>query len=231
MHNFYQKKILLNLKRIVSSLKKFKCSGYKLVILFGLFKLATFFYLVSLTKTRIIPKYKQNVLIDITATANDDFVSVLFDFSDKPKSKFKDIQSQIPASKLQEQWYVYLVEEENSYNKNLIHLELSRRNHIFYYYSQPVAFTYQAILTDNQNLAYIDLARLLNSFEEKDFVVLRINVPNEKIQYDLLFHLIKENAYKQIDHIYIDHKIVNKTFPDFFSQLLASKNVIELKSN
>ena len=229
MHNFYLKKFLIkNFNRIMLSFKKFKCSGYKLVILFALLKLATFLYLVSLTNTRIIPKYKQNVLIDITAVANDDLVSFFFDFSDKPlRSKFKAIRTQIPVSKLEhEQWYVYLIEEENSFNKNLMHLELSRRNHIFNYYSQSVNS-----LINNQKEANFDLARLLNSFEEKDFVVVRINVPNEQTQYDLLFHLIKENAYKLIDHIFIDHTIVNKTFPDFFNQLLMSKNTSVLKSN
>lgn len=213
------------------SCKKFKCSGYKIVILFGLFKLATFLYLVSLTKSRIIPKYKQNVLIDVTSsTGNDNLVSVLFDLDSEKPSKLKAIRAQIPSKKLSEKWFIYLIDEENNYNKNLIQIELSHGQHTLYYYNQTVASTYDGVTSNKKPC--IDLARLLvANFEEKDFVIVRIGQNDSIKTYDLLLHLIKENAYKLIDHIYIDQKVANKSFPDFFSRLLKSSGVNELKTD
>lgn len=210
-----------------------KISGFKFIVIFGCLKLATFLYFVSLTKTRIIPKYKQNVLIDISSF-NDDLISTLFNFNDK-NDKYKKIRSQIPHDKLKEQWYIYSIRENSDENSsNDIKLELAQMNHKFYYYSETIASTYDGFTIDNKTKKpCIDIARLLKQFDETDYVVLKIDVKNGT-EYDLLFHIIKENALNLIDHIYIDYKNETvqpfKSFPDFFSKLFRKSKINELKT-
>ena len=65
-----------------------------------------------------------------------------------------------------------------------------------------------------------------------DFIILRLDTSNGS-EYDLLFHLIKENVHLYIDHIFVEYKNKNnielyKSYPIFFKQLFKSFKINEL---
>ena len=195
-----------------------KFSSYKLFLLFFLFKLVIFLYFVITTSKSILPRSKKNVLIDISST-NEDFISGLFNYQ-KKFSKYKLLAVQVSLKKLNENWSVYLVKEENTdeNNFNEIKLELSQMNHKFYF--RP----------SNTNFSQMNsLGFILQQFDENDFVVLKLDALDES-NLNVLFEMIKLNQLNLIDKIYINYKFDYK-HKDFLSQMFKYLKITELVLN
>jgi hypothetical protein len=234
MCKFYYHYRILFIRNIMFCIRNFKCSGYKFIIIFGLLKLAIFLYFVGLSKKSLFPKTKQNVLIDVNSAKNvNDFISSLF--ANDYNSKYTNLKSQLPNLKFKnEKWIIYSINENDYLNENLIKLE-SNKNTVVYNYDLTLASTFDSMSNNNNNnnsKACIDLARILKQFDESDFIILRLDTSNGS-EYDLLFHLIKENVHLFIDHIFVEYKNKNnvelyKSYPIFFKQLFKSFKINEL---
>ena len=78
----------------------------------------------------------------------------------------------------------------------------------------------------------MQISNILKQFDENDFIILRLDMSNGS-EFDLLFHLIKENVHLYLDHILVEYKYnkkleLFKNYPLFFKQLFKSFKINEL---
>lgn len=193
-----------------------KVSGFKVVVLFAVLKLIAFLYVVSLTRKSLIPKSKQNVLIDVSQT-NEEFISNLFIY--KSASIQRKLESQILPKKLNDKWYIYLLREQSNdaNNFNEIKLELAQMGHKFHYEKQS---------TKSNDTQASSLNQLLEQFDENDFIVLKLDILNQS-DLDLIFSLIKTNQLSLIDHIYMNYKF-DCEHKKFLSQMFKYTKINEI---
>ena len=174
-----------------------------------------------------------------------------------------DVRYQIPADKLNSRWEIYAVEGNSKFDPVLVEIKNKySKSHDIILFNGTVVTTYDGFIKfylDNENTKIhpmhgssinenhfdvvrsnkqfelkpcIDFARLLKQYDENDFIVVKMDV--EGAEFDLLIHLIKENALKLIDVFIVEyHDFLSpfKTPVDVFNRIYKSFDIKIAKWN
>ena len=202
----------------------------------------------------LMKRASKNVFFDLGANDGDSIENFL---GIKSKSQGGDIQKKIPAQLLNAPWTIYAVEGDSVYDSKLLNLKNKYTNpHEIILLNGTIATTYEGFVTFyiNEKNRYgnsikanhpdavrsnkketkpcVDIAKLVKQYKEDDFVFVKMDIEGE--EYNLIMHLIKENALKLIDVIVVEyHTYVNpfKKVEDVFSNLFKLYNISESRWN
>ena len=203
------------------------------------------------TKTKI----SHNVYFDL-GTNNGDSIESFIGLSDI-QAHGGNIRDQIPAEKLTSRWKIYAVEGNSKFDPMLFEIKNKySKSHDIILFNGTVVTTYDGFIKfylDNENTKIhplhgssinenhfdvvrsnkqfelkpcIDFARLLKQYDEDDFIIVKMDV--EGAEFDLLIHLIKQNALQLIDVFIVEyHNFVSpfKTPVDVFNRIYKSFDI------
>lgn len=159
-------------------------------------------------------------------------------------------------------WIIYGFEANPHFNDVLVKLKNDISDeHTFYLYNGTAAWIYDGFIDffiDTVNAKYNfwgsslksnhpdviksgnksinmpckDIAKIINQFDEDDFVVVKIDI--EGAEYELLAHFIQQNVLNLIDYIAVEYHVSLspfKTTEDLLNKLMLLNNVKFLRWN
>lgn len=154
--------------------------------------------------------------------------------------------------KKEEKWIVHAFEPNSKFTKELIKMkEDIGKDYEINLYKETAAWIYDGKITfyvdtgsqfsegtsilkehpyvnkgQNFTVPCVDVAKLINSYDSNDYVVVKIDI--EGAEYDLLMHFIKNNVLEKIDYLIIEyHKYLSKfkTPEDVFNSIFKLYNI------
>ena len=192
----------------------------------------------------------KNVYFDLGANDGDSIENFL---GVTNKSQGGNIQQKIPAQLIKAPWTIYAVEGDSVYDAKLLSIKEKYTNpHEIILLNGTIATTYDGFVMFyiNENNRYgnsikanhpdairsnkkekkpcVDIAKLVKQYNEDDFVFIKMDIEGE--EYNLIIHLLKENALRLIDVIVVEyHTYVNpfKTVEGAFSSLFQLYNITQ----
>lgn len=192
---------------------------------------------------------------DLNRTTKFSSKNVFFDLgANRGDTVFKFLDGQVIDLRVIgfKKWVFHAFEPNPRFTVELKSMERNvSQNHEMHLYHNTAAWTYDGFITfyldtrskfsegssflkkhpfanQHRNLTVrcLDVAKMINKYEIKDYVVVKIDI--EGAEYDLIMHLIKENAIEKIDYLIIEfHKYLSKFKEpeDVFSSLFKLYNI------
>ena len=175
-------------------------------------------------------KKPKNVFFDLGANNGDSIENFM---GVKSAGHGGNIRDKIAADKLDEHWTIYAVEGNSLFDSQLHQLKTKYSKYFdFVMLNGTIVTTYDGFITFyldtndrygnqvgssikenhpdvirsnkvNKTKPCVDLARLLKQYDEQDYVVVKMDV--EGAEFDIIMHLLKQNALKYIDVLAVEY--------------------------
>ena len=151
-----------------------------------------------------IEKFFNGKLIDIKNFKSDKWIIHAFEPNPNFKTKLNEVKNKISSEKADIHLYLETAAWTKDGKMDLYFDSSTNSEGTSLFKNHP------AVKKNNSfSVKTVDIAKLIDSYEEKDFVLVKIDI--EGAEYDMLLHLIKMNIFPKIDVVIIEfHKYMSK---------------------